>query len=663
MRFLPFADAIRAGVAVPALTLLTMSASFAQNEPPETSTSQVELGSGLYFQTPDNPTRSGAERLQVPYSAAYRNAEIDSVVNQILGSALGIDYTISPQVRGQITLRMSDVETRSGVIRHLRDALATVGVSLIDRGDFIAIVQGNSSSGGGNVAFLQPGEPAPPGTSSAVFSPRNITPSDVGALVLAMAPGARQSLVDDRRNILIYSGEASALTAVSNAIVQLDVDWFNAVSTGLFELEHAQPGDVIGELRTLLGPRSASVEMLAIERLNTIAVLSVQPELLRRVESWVSHLDRPRSSTTSAGQLVYEVRHSDPADLLNSLYQLLGMGEYRVGGGGFSSGGFAPGQTASPSSFAQPGFGGNSTSGRSSAQGDVQIGAAPNQNIILVRGEPERVAEIQELLELLDRPRPQVLIEAAIVEVTLTDEMRYGVDWSGIINDHVAVAWSGDASPSADPRFPGLAATYLNTGLEAAISALSSSAELEVISRPSVLALHNEQAELQVGDQVPVVLQSAVSIDNPDAPLVNQTAYRNTGVILSVTPQIRAGGVVEVEVSQEVSGVAQTTSSGIDSPTITQRRISSTLLVPSGEAVALGGLISTRQTNGSSGVPVLRDVPVVRRLFSSESVAEDRTELLVLLTPTIISDPAALSGVMNTLPDALVRLEERVRTQ
>jgi general secretion pathway protein D len=607
--------------------------------------------------------RSRGERLAVPYSAAYRNAEIDSVVNQVLGSALGVDYTISPQVRGQITLRMSNIETHSGVIRHLRDALATVGVSLIDRGDFIAIVQGGTAGGAGNVVFLEPGEPAPPGTSSAVFSPSNVTPSDVGALVLAMAPGARQSLVDDRRNILIYSGEASALTAVSNAIAQLDIDWFNAVSTGLFELEHAQPGDVIGELRALLGPRSASVEMLAIERLSTVAVLSVQPDLLRRVESWINHLDQPRGSTTSAGQLVYEVRHSDPADLLNSLYQLLGMGNYQPGGGDFVGGAFAPGQMTNSPSSGQQSRASTSDYRSTQQQGGVQIGAAPNQNIILVRGEPDQVAEIEELLELLDRPRPQVLIEAAIVEVTLTDEMRYGVDWSGIINEHVAVAWSGDASPSADPRFPGLAATYLNTGLEAAISALSATTELEVISRPSVLALHNEQAELQVGDQVPVVLQSAVSIENPDAPLVNQTAYRNTGVILTVTPQIRAGGVVEVEVSQEVSGVAQTTSSGIDSPTITQRRIASTLLVPSGEAVALGGLISTRSTNGSSGVPILRGVPVVRRLFSSESIAEDRTELLVLLTPTIITDPSALRGAMNTLPDALARLEERVRTQ
>lgn len=663
MRFLPFADAIWVGVAMVALSLFALGPSAAQTGLPETSTAQVDIGSGQYFQTPDGPTRIGAERLEAPYSAAYRNAEIDSVVNQILGSALGVDYTISPQVRGQITLRMSNVETRSGVIRHLRDALAAVGVSLIDRGDFIAVVQGDASGSAGTVAILQPGEPAPPGTSSAVFSTRNVTPSDVGALVLAMAPGARQSLVDDRRNVLIYSGEASALTAVSNAIAQLDVDWFSAVSTGVFELQHAEPGDVMGELRTLLGPRSASVEMLVIERLNTIVVLSVQPALLRRVESWIAHLDQPRSSTTSAGQLVYEVRHSDPADLLNSLYQLLGMGQYQSGGSSSSSGGFARGQTATQPSFGEQSQSLASAYGSPSRQGDVQIGAAPNQNIILVRGEPDRVAEIQELLELLDRPRPQVLIEAAIVEVTLTDETRYGVDWSGIINDHVAVAWSGDASPSADPRFPGLGATYLNTGLEAAISALSSTTELEVISRPSILALHNEQAELQVGDQVPVVLQSAVSIDNPDAPLVNQTAYRNTGVILTVTPQIRAGGVVEVEVSQEVSGVAQTTSSGIDSPTITQRRISSTLLVPSGEAVALGGLISTRSTNGSSGVPVLRDVPLVRRLFSAESIADDRTELLVLLTPTIITDPAALSGVMNTLPDALVRLEELVRTQ
>ncbi|WP_300531294.1 secretin N-terminal domain-containing protein [Maricaulis sp.] len=631
----------------------------AQTVPPQTEP-EITYGNGDFIRSDDQPQRRGPDRLADHVSATYRNAEIEAVVNQIIGEALGLDFTVANDVRGQITLRMNNIETRSGVIRQLRDALAAVGVTLIDRGDFIAVVRGGGAGQNGAVALLRPGEPAPPGSGVAVFSLDHASASEIGNMVVALAPGARLALADDRRRVLIYSGEAAVLSAVSEAVAMVDVDWFAQVSTGLFTLQHVSPSELIGEMRPLLGVAAGGVEFVAIDRLNILVVMATSPGLLRRLETWIGRLDEPRTMATSSGQLVYTVQHADPEDLLSSLYQLLGVQQYGAGAGGFGqAGSFAPDQTYRDPSRRTPAGGGMT----SAALDDVQIGAAPNQNIILVRGEPERVAEISELLELLDRPRPQVLIEAAIVEATLTDSMSFGVNWAGILNEHVAIAWSDNATAAPEARFPGVSATYLNTDLEAAITALSSETELEVISRPSVLALHNEQAELQVGDQVPVVLQSAVSIDNPDAPLVNQTAYRNTGVILTVRPQIRAGGMVEIEISQEVSGVAQTTSSGIDSPTITQRRISSTLLIPSGEAVALGGLISTRRTSGASGVPILRDVPVLGRAFRSDSQSEDRTELLVLLTPRIIADPNELSDVMTTLPGALARLEARLQAQ
>jgi general secretion pathway protein D len=222
------------------------------------------------------------------------------------------------------------------------------------------------------------------------------------------------------------------------------------------------------------------------------------------------------------------------------------------------------------------------------------------------------------------------------------------------------VRFADNADGNAASVFPGFSATYLNTDIEATLNMLDAVTEIEVISRPNVMALHNQQAELQVGDQVPVITQSAVSVTNPDAPIVNQTAYRDTGVILSVTPHVRAGGIVEIDITQEVSSVVQTSSSGIDSPTIRQRRITSTLLVPSGQSVALGGLIATTRTTNERGVPVLREIPGVGRVFGSEGESVDRTELVILLKPTVITDPTQPTDAWLALPAALERLRLRL---
>ena len=251
-------------------------------------------------------------------------------------------------------------------------------------------------------------------------------------------------------------------------------------------------------------------------------------------------------------------------------------------------------------------------------------------------------------------------IEAAIISVSLQDEFRFGVNWGGAPSEQLGVRFADNADGTAASVFPGFSATYLNTDIEATLNMLDAVTEIEVISRPNVMALHNQQAELQVGDQVPVITQSAVSVTNPDAPIVNQTAYRDTGVILSVTPHVRAGGIVEIDITQEVSSVVQTSSSGIDSPTIRQRRITSTLLVPSGQSVALGGLIATTRTTDERGVPVLRRLPGIGRAFGSQGESVDRTELVILLKPTVITDPTQPTDAWLALPAALERLRLRL---
>jgi general secretion pathway protein D len=631
------------------------------DEAPDGPRSTIEYGSGEFVRPSGLTGDRANERLpNGGFSIVYRDAEVATVVNQVLGEYLRVDYTVAPDVSGQVTLRMEDVRTRGEALQNLRDAFEPLNISLVDRGDFIAVIRGGRSGQTGSTVVLTPGQAAPPGAGVAIIRLSYGQPSELSALLAALVPDARISQADDLRRIFVVQGEASALTSASEALSLIDVDWMEEISTGIIPIEHARATDIAGEVRSVLGPYAESVEIIPIERINSVVVFAPTPAGLQIAQRWVRQLDAPRRQASSPGQLVYTVQHADPVELVQSIQRLLGFGRWGSVGGGYSTD--SP-RYDTPDQNRTMGTRGGSRGGYGQGSEDLQISAAPNQNMIIARGTDERIAEVRELLELLDRPRSQVMIEAAIIAVTLHDEFNFGVNWAGLANEHVSLTLADNSGGDVTSRFPGLSATYLNADIEAALSLLSSVTEVEVISRPHVLALHNESAELQIGDQVPIITQSAVSVSDPGAPIVNQTAYRDTGVILTVTPQVRAGGVVEIDIVQEVSAVSQLSLSDVNSPTISQRRISSTLLIPSGQAVALGGLISTTRSQGETGVPVLRSAPLLGRLFRSETNSVDRTELVVILTPTIVVDPMTLSDAMLQLPAALVRLRDRLEEE
>ena len=609
-----------------------------------------EIGRGEFFKPFDQAGVGGADTLPGgPFSLVYRNADIATVINQVLGEHLQTDFTIAPDVQGQVTLRMQDVATRGDALQNLRDVLAPLSISLIDRGDFIAVVRGGGQQQGASV-ILPPGQAAPAGAGVAMLSLEQAHPSDVETLLNALGTGAQVVLADDQRQVIVVRGEAAALTAASEALALMDVDWLDEISTSLIPLQSTAPSDLIQDIEPLLGPYASTIELIALDRISALAVLSARPNGIALVERWVRELDQPRRASSNPRQLVYTVRHADPEELVSAVRELLGYGQY----GGVYGGNASGVNTGSASRSSQ------SSSQSYNDEDRLQISAVPSQNKIIARGPEARISEVRDLVELLDQPRAQVSIEAAIISVSLQDEFRFGVNWGAAPSEQIDVRFADNADGTAASVFPGFSATYLNTDIEATLNMLDAVTEIEVISRPNVMALHNQQAELQVGDQVPVITQSAVSVTNPDAPIVNQTAYRDTGVILSVTPHVRAGGIVEIDITQEVSSVVQTSSSGIDSPTIRQRRITSTLLVPSGQSVALGGLIATTRTTNERGVPVLRELPVVGRVFGSDSESVDRTELVILLKPTVITDPSQPSDVWLALPAALERLRLRL---
>ncbi|NMG66545.1 hypothetical protein GPA19_16485 [Azoarcus indigens] len=203
-------------------------------------------------------------------------------------------------------------------------------------------------------------------------------------------------------------------------------------------------------------------------------------------------------------------------------------------------------------------------------------------------------------------------------------------------------------------QFPGFSYVYSGRAdARVVLNALQSKTEVRILSAPKLSVINNQKASLQVGDQVPIVTQTAQSTDSAGAPIISTVQMRDTGVILEVTPRVNDNGNVILDVMQEVSEVAQTTSSGIDSPTIQRRKIHSIVATRDGFTVALGGLIRESGGRGDSGVPLLKDIPVVGSVFKNNTVDPRRTELVVLLVPHVMRNQSETQAVVDALVDGL----------
>jgi general secretion pathway protein D len=365
---------------------------------------------------------------------------------------------------------------------------------------------------------------------------------------------------------------------------------------------------------------------------------------------------------------------STPARLGSTSGMMAGAGA--TPGGPGQSGTAQPTPTATTgSAAAAPSGPDTGSNGPSQATGGdpkgPQIIADTINGALIVVATDSEYETIETAIRKLDILPMQVLVEATIAEVTLNRELQYGVQFF-LQNKEGQIGLSNAVSPTPTvidpahpvsnaslfpgvlaPNFPGLAVARTFGDVQVALQALKNITDVQVVSAPKLLILDRQQAQFQVGDLVPTITQSATSTISAGAPVVNNVQYQPTGVILSVTPHINSGGLVTLDIEQEVSDVVQTTSSTINSPTFKQRRVKTKVIVQDGETISLAGLISENKTMGNSGIPLLQEIPVLGTLFSTKTNNRDRTELLVLLTPRVVHDQREAKALTEELKHKL----------
>jgi len=481
-------------------------------------------------------------------------------------------------------------------------------------------------------------------------------PTEVARALEAIAAADTVLYSNDKLGLLLLGGSGAQLKAALESLKVFDQSAFQDSKIRWHELTQAQASVVAGEVGQIAqGAGLVGIAVVPLKRLNGVLVFGRSAESLDEIGKWIRRLDVPGRDMSST-LYVYRPQFASAEGLSRTLGSLMG------GGGGQAQAPMSPppagrevqGSAAPPPAPAMTGVG-----PATGAEDELRVGLDRESNTLLVFASPSKWVQVQRILAEVDRPQRQILIEASIVEVTLGKTFEFGVDWNVFSGNLRIGSVNSGSGTDIGQTFPGLSISYINEDIAAALSALGSRTAIEVVSAPKIIALDNRPARLQVGDQVPVVTQRAQSSTSGDAQLINSIDYRSTGVILNVTPRITGGDRLVLDVSQEVSSVGRTNTSGIDSPTIQQRRFESTLLLDDGATVALGGLISSTRSEGNSGVPWLKDVPGVGSLFRSETRDRSRSELIVLLSARIIADAAGAQRAMTDLASDMHELDAR----
>jgi general secretion pathway protein D len=431
-------------------------------------------------------------------------------------------------------------------------------------------------------------------------------------------------------------------------------------------------------------PLFGAVRILPLERLNSVIVVTPRAAYLDEARRWLERLDRPGSNATEQRLYVYPVRNGSARHLGQVLGGIFGSTGSNTAGGqtgvapglGTASGGTSTtlrstgtgsGTTAGSLGVSQQAAGQTARGGTAGQtvssvplEGSLRVVADELNNAILVYGTAAQFERIEDALRRLDLPPTQVLIEASIVEVTLTDETTYGLQWA--FGDARAGGGTGTSVLSTvaggvlGGPLAGFSYTLRNSmgNVRAVLNAMAEKSLVRVISSPSMMVLDNHTAQISVGNQQPI--QTSETLSSEGTVRTTSIQYKDTGVALAVTPSVGAGDMVTMMINQAVTDVGS-----IDAATgqraFLQRQFSSKVAVRSGEAVVLGGLIRENDTSGSAGLPGLSEIPVLGALFGTKSSEKNRTELLVVITPRVARTDADARQISRELREKLRALE------
>ncbi len=619
----------------------------------------------------------------------FEGESLNAVVKAILGDLLQQNYVISPGVHGTVTLSTPTPVNSSQALSLLEMVLGWNNARMIWADGRYNIVPGDQALLGGNLAPRT----GPIGNIRG-YEVRAVPLHFISATEMQklLAPYARPNAIvsaDAARNLIVLAGTRDELANYLRTIQIFDVDWLAGMSVGVFPLQQTDAGHMVTSLETAFGansktPVAGMFRFMPLDGINAVLVITPQARYLTEIQTWIDRLDQGDGQT--ARLYVYEVKNVKATELSTQIGTLFGIqvqqptpspstvpglepveiSNYGTDKGGQPTAPLAAIQspaTARPSAASSTG-----TAGQGQGSNGVSITSVEDSNSLLVRATPAQWESIRRAIDRLDTMPLQVHIEAQVIEVTLNADLNYGVSWylkngislfdngslSNAAHGRTAIGpVGGTILPSgvSSPLTPGLTEAFLIKDSLAVIQALDQVSHLRVLSAPSLVVRNNVEADFDSGTQIPIastILSPGFGTGTTPTPgsttgtgtdTFSQVQYIQTGISLKVKPRVASNGMVFMDITQNVSNPASGAPSVGGNVPIDNRKLKTSVAVQSGETVLLAGLIKETKGTGSSGVPYLDRIPVLGSLFGSKSVTDERQEVIVLVTPTVIRDP------------------------
>lgn len=624
------------------------------------SKADIYPGNGTFVkapaQSPAAPKPTGDEVM-----LNFEGADLREVVKAIVVDFLRETYIMDSRVQGVVSLHTTSPIPRSALLATLETLLRMNGAAIVKEEGVFKVVPASTAArgsltpqlGGGNAALSS-------GYSVQIVPLKFIAAKEMVKILEPFVSEASAVRIDEVRNLMILAGTERELHHLLDTIEMFDIDWLAGMSVGLFTLQSVDVKTAVADLDKVFGagvqsPLSGIVRLVPIERLNAILVITQQPKYLEQAKTWIERMDRAGGAGGGTRLFVYQIQNGQAEKMAVLLNDVFGKGKTQkttpaatlapgltptvVSSSSAPAATPVPGQSPAATPSAQTGSSGDSIS----VSGEVRVIADKDNNALLILAAPSDYEKIELAIRKLDVVPRQVLVDVTVAEVTLTGDLQFGLQWFFAKNKALDTTSPGftDGNRGTLTGFrkdltSGAQYVWSNARVGALVNMLQNDSRAKVISSPHVMVVDNQTAKMQVGTQISVTTQSQTVAGTTAGTLTSTSQYLNTGIILSVTPHINAGGMVTMDINQEVSTVGDAPAG--TNPPINRRAVQSTVVVKSGEMMVLGGLIQDQTNKSASGLPFLSQIPVVGGLFGSQELKNNRTELVILITPRVVAD-------------------------
>ena len=586
----------------------------------------------------------------------FDNADLRDVINTV-GSITKENFIISPGVDARITIHSAKKIPVSEVMNVFESVLEANGVSLVKSGDFYKVVPGATAKQ--KPVEIRKGNEAEsiPSTDRIVTQIVAVDYVPVSEITTVLTPLLSQfgSIIPNpRNNLLIINDTSSSIKRLLGILEEIDVNAFKNTRMLFFKPKYSDATTVSNELTEVLNALNMTKEGIAvvpIERINSLIIFSSSPSLLESIEGWLKKLDEEVVS----GQNVFiypvqNVKAEQVADILNSLYGEGGGGTKKV------STKQADSQKKTTQPQTQPQTQPISHSGTKEGTGSrIEIITFEPTNSLIILAPPGIYREMVETIKKIDAYPREVLIEAVVAQVTLTNTDEYGIQWSALRDITIGgTHFKGNIQNSLGKLIT--AAPGLNSGalgglsmvlfhpddITALINALASRGKVNILSSPRLLVRDQEEANIEVGSEIPIATSTTYIPTAATADLqptqTQSIQYKTVGIKLKIKPTISEEKTVVLDLEQEVSslGTKPTQVGGLDYPSFDTTKTKTSIVVPDKQGIVIGGIMEETKDKGYSGIPLLSSLPILGALFRYETDTITKKELVIIITPHVV---------------------------